>query len=219
MRGELPEHEAREFEELYFQDERLARLVEAEQILQQAPDLIGTRRLDERNADRWVTRAFREPRYAYAAGIVLVGMLGGLLALGSFNQALREENARIVAASAHPSVADSVVRLSALRGGRDEEPAFTVQLPESADRFITLLLPVPSIEATGAPASVTLSRRGGGEVWQREVDAAGLASQVVPVNLPGGAVEPGDYVIALRRHEGAAEAIMIAKYAFRVASE
>jgi hypothetical protein len=79
-----------------------------------------------------------------------------------------------------------------------------------------LQLPVPPGGGAAGAGSVRLSRRDGGEVWERELDAGALASKDVIVNLPGGSIEPGDYVIALRRHAGAAEAITLAEYAFGV---
>ena len=82
------------------------------------------------------------------------------------------------------------------------------------------MLPVPAADAAVAGgAAVRLSKRGGGVVWEQELDAGALASQFLVVNLPGGVVEAGDYVIALQRHRGAAEAITVAEYAFRAVSK
>src|SRR5262245_22267105 len=220
VRGELSDREAEAFEELYFQDDQLARLVEAEQILQQAPDLIGREHgRHESGSHGWIPRALGEPRYAYAAGIALFGILAGMLALGIHNRTLREANVRLLAA-ARPSVADGFVRLSAVRGVSEEEHAFTVVLPQAADRFVTLLLPVPETGAGNAgPATVRLSRRDAGEsLWERDVDASALAAQLVVVNLPGGTMEPGDYAITLLQQRDAAEPITLAEYAFRVAT-
>ena len=218
VRGELSDKEAEEFEELYFQDEQLARLVEAEQILQQAPDLIGTKHaLDESSSFRRRLSVFGERRYAYAASIAVLSIATALAWLAGDNRALRHENAQLQAVTAKPSISDGMIRLSAMRGARDEEPAFTIALPAAADRFVTLQLSIPEKNIESGPATIQLARLDGGEpVWEKDVDARALASQIVLVNLPGGSVEPGDYVIALRRHGGAAEAITIAEYAFRV---
>jgi len=221
VRGELSRQEAEEFEELYFQDDELARLVEAEQILQQAPDLLGSRPTrNQLGSHSSFAQAFGSRRYAYAASIMIVAAGAALVWLGGDYRTLRQEHARLRAASPHPTVSDGIVRLSAMRDASDAEPAFTVELPSGADRLITLMLPVPAADAAVAGgAAVRLSKRGGGVVWEQELDDGVLASQFLLVNLPGGVVEPGDYVIALQRHRGAAEAITVAEYAFRAVSK
>src|SRR5262245_55660598 len=130
VRGELSRQEAEEFEELYFQDDELARLVEAEQILEQAPDLLGSKSVRNQLGSRWsFTRAFGERRYAYAASFMVVAAGAALVWLGGDYRTLQQENARLQAAVAHPTVSDGIVRLSAMRAAADEEPAFTIELP------------------------------------------------------------------------------------------
>ena len=187
--------EAAQFEEQYFADPSLARLVEAEQVLVRAPDLIG-------EATVAAPAPPRRPRvtvWAMAASVLLAAALAAILALGQQLTDYRAEANRLAAHIARleqPLLVVTAVPLSSMRAAAAERPAYRFALPEEPGAVVRLTVPVPPGAAGSGPLSLTLVEAGGPAVWTREY-AIGRRQRSLELALGQGALEPGTYALTL----------------------
>jgi hypothetical protein len=213
VRGELPEAEAAAFEERYFADEALARLVEAEQLLVQGKSWIGD---DPRFSPAAASGVERMPRsYAWAAGLLLAMVLPGLAySLIKLAQYRSEsvELARQLEVLDAPAVTSIRVRLSPLRAAPGERPPWRFALPDDGTA-VSLVLPVPVDEQHSGGIQLALYPAGSATpTWAAVAPVAGGTAELV---LRRGLLEPGIYRLQMAGPERAGGAV-IAEFAFEI---
>ena len=210
VRDRMSPDEAAQFEEQYFADPSLARLVEAEQVLVRAPDLIG-------EGTAAAPAPPRRPRFtvwAMAASVLLAAALAAILALGQQLTDYRAEANRLAGRLAQleqPLVVVTSVPLSSLRAAAAERPAYRFALPEEPGAAVRLTVPVPPGAAGSGPLSLALVEAGGPEVWTREY-AVGPRQRSLELALGQGALEPGAYALILANGGGQ----RLAEFSFEV---
>jgi hypothetical protein len=219
VRGELPRAEADAFEEAYFQDEKLARLVEMEQILQgrgaEAP-------AETSAAPAAIARAPASPGYrthALAAAI-LVLVAAGVMMIWMREHVPAGSDAGVVGRLGGPVATANVLRLSPVRDGAGEAPAFAVNRPPAGES-VTLMLPLPPEVGDDAALGVRLLREGSTgrvAVWNETIGRGAGASPWVLLTLPHETLEPDDYSVELRA--GADDdSARFAEFRFRVKTD
>jgi hypothetical protein len=217
VRGEMSAEEADRFEEAYFADDRLAALLEAEQLLVGNADLIeapeapsaqpgsgseaglGVGPKITKDAGRWIRRC------AYAAGFLLVPVA---IMLIKANMELNESRSiidqwRSQAASARqPAVVVQTIRLSPVRSAGSDAPAFRFPLPKDQGQAVRLALPLPPQWQESGADEIGLMltvRQASGEseiVWTH-TQLIDDSRDVVEVSLPSGSLEVGHYLLEL----------------------
>jgi hypothetical protein len=211
VRDRMSPDEAAQFEEQYFADPSLARLVEAEQVLVLTPDLIG----EGKGAAPAPPRRPAATYYAWAASIMLACALAAILALGQQLQGYRADANRLAAHIARleqPLLVVTAVPLSSMRAAAAERPAYRFALPTEPGAIVRLTVPVPPGGAGEArTVSLSLSQAGGPTVWSRE-QRIGARQKSLELALGQDALEPGAYALSVADDGGRP----LASYAFEV---
>lgn len=220
VRGELSSEQAEKFEEQYFQDEELAKLVEAEQFLVRGEGLGDLESVEELPTTGAAIPTWRRALriYSYAAGVLLVPL--ALLVMQQFDRSNMRSGYAVtpppvgVAARVQQPLAritTGQIRLSSTRSAATDRPSFRFSLPERSDEQIELILPLR--REWNQVSTLVLYRHGETDEPVFELPISELSNESeLRVTLPGGSISAGRYRLVQQSSDGT----ITAMYQFEV---